>query len=644
MSAQVHEFQAEAKALLDLMVHSIYSNKDSFLRELISNASDALDKIRLESLRDKDLQVDTGDLHIRLDPQPGARTLTVSDNGIGMSQDEVIELIGTVAKSGTAALRARLAESGEANAEELIGQFGIGFYATFMVADRVELVTRKAGEAVGTSWSSTGDGSYTVDDVADAPQGTAITLHLKPVDEENALHDYADQSVLRSLVKRHSDFISWPIRMRTETTVPAAEEGGEPTVEERDERLNSGKALWAKNKDEVSDEEYAEFYRHVSHAWDDPLEVISLHAEGTFEYQALLFLPTQPPFDLFMRERSGGIHLYVKRVFISDGTAGEGAAQLLPEYLRFVAGVVDAADLPLNVSREMLQQDRQIRAIRRRLTKKVISTVTELADREPDKYATFWSGFGRAFKEGLVNDPDNQQALLKACVFDSTHGEDPTSLTDYVTRAGADQDVIYYLTGESRQQIERSPHLEAFRAKGVEVLLLSDPVDELWAGAAPEFEGKRFVSVAKGEIDLDGDDADDGADDEQAGEYADLLEWMTGVLDEHVSQTRLSKRLTDSPACLVGDAFSMSPQLEKLYRASGQPIPSAKRILEVNPGHPLVTGLATAFAAGDDHAALESPTKLLYGMALLAEGGELDDPAEFTRLLSDTLVAGLPRD
>lgn len=380
MSAQpeVHEFQAESRQLLDLMVHSIYSNKDSFLRELISNASDALDKLRLASLQDKDLDVDASDLHIQLVPNTDDRVLSVVDNGIGMNRDEVIGLIGTLARSGTAELRRKLAEAKDSAAsEELIGQFGIGFYSTFMVADKVTLVTRKAGDTTGTRWESTGDGTYTIADVDDAPQGTSVTLQLKPVDTEDHLYDYADQHKLRALVKKYSDFISWPIRMDVEktTTTPAEEEDAEPvtTTTVEAETLNSRKALWAKSKDEVSDEEYKEFYRHVAHAWDDPLETIPFKAEGTFEYQALLFIPTQAPFDLFMRERTTGVSLYVKRVFIMDD-----CEELMPEYLRFVKGVVDAADLSLNVSREILQQDRQIRAIRRRLTKKVISTVADI--------------------------------------------------------------------------------------------------------------------------------------------------------------------------------------------------------------------------------------------------------------------------
>ncbi|MEO9328875.1 molecular chaperone HtpG [Gordonia aurantiaca] len=654
VAPEVHEFQAETRQLLDLMVHSIYSNKDSFLRELISNASDALDKLRLESLVDKDLDVDTSDLHIKLVPDAEKRTLTVVDNGIGMSRDEVIELIGTLARSGTAELRRSLAEArekglSEAAAEELIGQFGIGFYSTFMVADKVTLVTRKAGETTGTRWESTGDGTYTIDEVPDAPQGTAVTLHLKPVDTENHLYDYTDKTKLRQLVKRYSDFIAWPIRMDVEKTVPVEkpesegdgdQESGEKKTPEtktvvEEETVNSMKALWAKPRSEVSDEEYQEFYRHVSHAWDSPLETITLQAEGTFEYQALLFIPTQPPFDLFMRDSKVGIHLYVKRVFIMDD-----CAELMPEYLRFVKGVVDAADLSLNVSREILQQDRQIRAIRRRLTKKVISTITEMRDTRPEDYRKFWDVFGRVFKEGLVNDFDNREALLKASVFQSTNSEEePTTLADYVGRMKSGQDAIYYMTGESRQQIVNSPHMEAFRAKGIEVLILSDPVDEMWVTSGVEFEGKRFQSIAKGAVDLDDDDEekDEKAKEEQNKAFEDLMKWMTETLSDDVSETRLSSRLTESPACLVGDTWSMSPQLEKLYRASGQTLPKTKRALELNPDHPLITELNKAFADGDREK-LEPVAKLVYGMAVIAEGGELEDPAEFAKLLAGRLT------
>lgn len=657
-TTETREFQAEARQLLDLMVHSIYSNKDSFLRELISNASDALDKLRLESLQDKDLDVDISDLHITLDADPSARTLTVSDNGIGMTRDDVIGLIGTLAKSGTAELRRKLAEAKDSAAsEELIGQFGIGFYSTFMVADKVSLVTRRAGEQNGTRWESTGDGTYTIADEPSPPQGTSITLHLKDVDTDDHLYDYTDPSRIRQLVKRYSDFIGWPIRMDVEKTVPVedseTEDGQddsastEPqtTTRVETETLNSMKALWAKSREDVSDDEYQEFYRHVSHAWDDPLEIITLKAEGTFEYQALLFIPTQAPFDPLMRDRKSGVQLYVKRVFIMDD-----CDELMPEYLRFVTGVVDAADLSLNVSREILQQDRQIRAIRRRLTKKVISTVGELRGSRPDDYVTFWQNFGRVFKEGLVNDPDNQDALLKASAFQSTDGDDLTSLAEYVGRMKSGQDAIYYMTGDSRQQIERSPHMEAFRAKGLEVLLLSDPVDEMWVtgggfGGGAEFDGKKFVSIAKGAVDLDADDTDTDSEErkaekaEQAQGFADLLGWLGETLTDDISEARLSTRLTESAACLVGDNYSMSPQLERMFRASGQEVPRTRRALEVNPDHPLIAGLRDAFAGSADHAGLVPTAQLIYGMALIAEGGELDDPAGFAKLLSEQLTS-----
>src|SRR5690242_18397283 len=441
MSTETIEFQAEARQLLQLMIHSIYSTKDVFLRELISNSSDALDKLRLAAYRDKELEVDTSDLHIALEIDSDRRTVTVRDNGIGMSRDEVVELIGTIAKSGTAEMLAQLRaarEAGGASEEataELIGQFGVGFYSSFMVADRVELVTRKAGSHDGVRWESTGEGTYTVGEAPDAPQGTAVTLHLKPEDTDDALHDFANPATARATVKRYSDFITWPIRMGDET-------------------VNSRKALWARAQKDVSDEEYTEFYRHVSHDWREPLETIRLAAEGTFEYQALLFLPSHAPMDLFWREAKRGVQLYVKRVFIMDDCEA-----LVPEYLRFVKGVVDANDLSLNISREILQQDRQIQLIRKRLVKKVLSTVKTMQENEPEKYATFWTELGRAVKEGLIADFDNRQAILEICSFPSTHDPDkPTTLRDYLGRRPEGQDAIYYVTGESRAALESSPH------------------------------------------------------------------------------------------------------------------------------------------------------------------------------------------
>jgi molecular chaperone HtpG len=638
LSTEQLEFQAETRQLLDLMVHSIYSNKDSFLRELISNSSDALDKLRLESYRNKDLDVDVSDLHIEIDIDAAARTLTIRDNGIGMSRAEVIDLIGTLAKSGTAEVRKKLKEAKDAAAsEELIGQFGIGFYSTFMVAEKVTLLTRKAGESTATQWESTGEGTYEITDVDDAPQGSSVTLALKPADEEDHLHDYASERKIKELVKKYSDFIAWPIRIDVEKRVKSEEEGGEDTVTIETETINSQKALWTRSKDEVSEEEYKEFYKHVSHAWDEPLEVIPFKAEGTFEYQALLFIPSQAPFDLFMRESQAGVHLYVKRVFIMDDSQ-----ELLPEYLRFVKGVVDAADLSLNVSREILQQDRQIRAIRRRLTKKVLSTVKELQSEQPDKYKTLWSQFGTVLKEGLISDADNRETLLGISSFASTNSEEGvTTLAEYVDRMKDGQQQIYYMTGESRQQIESSPHMEAFKARGLEVLLLTDSVDEVWVGNVTDFDGKSFQSIAKGEVDLDTEEEKKESEakrEEQDKEFADLLTWLTETLGEDVKEVRLSTRLTTSPACVVGDEFSFSPQLEKMYKASGQFVPTSKRILELNPTHDLVTGLKKAREDRSDDPHLAETAELLYATALLAEGTELKDPAKFSKLLADRLT------
>jgi molecular chaperone HtpG len=628
------EFQSEARQLLQLMIHSIYSNKDTFLRELVSNASDALDKLRLESYRDKDLVAETSDLHITIESDPAERTLTVRDNGVGMTRDDVVALIGTIAKSGTADFLDKLKEAKDAAAsQDLIGQFGVGFYASFMVADKVTLVTRHAGSAEGVRWESAGEGTYTIEPVEDAPQGTAVTLHLKPEDTEDALYDYTSPAKIREIVKKYSDFITWPIRMTAEA-VPAAE--GEEPAEPAVETVNSMKALWARSSSEVTEAEYSEFYKHVSHDWQDPLETIRLQAEGTFEYQALLFLPSHAPMDLFLRERKRGVQLYVKRVFIMDD-----CESLVPEYLRFVKGVVDAQDLSLNVSREILQQDRQIQLIRRRLVKKVLSTVKSMMSADAEKYATFWREFGRAVKEGLLDDFENREAILEISSFPSTHdAEKPTSLREYVERMKEGQEHVYYMTGDSRSAVENSPHMEAFAAKGYEVLVLTDPIDEMWVDAVPGFDGKQFQSIAKGQVDLDSDEdkkATEVAREQQQKDFEGLLSWMGTSLGEDVKEVRLSSRLTTSPACIVGDTHDLTPTLEKMYRAMGQELPPIKRILELNPDHALVTGLREAHTSRPDDEGLAETAELLYGMALLAEGGELGDPARFIKLLANRL-------
>ncbi|MEV4215224.1 molecular chaperone HtpG [Micromonospora sp. NPDC049662] len=634
--AETLEFQAEARQLLQLVVHSIYSNKDVFLRELISNASDALDKLRLATLVDKDLVADTDDLHVAIEVDRDARTLTVRDNGIGMTRDEVVRLIGTIAKSGTAELLRQLRESADARAsQELIGQFGVGFYAAFMVADRVTLLTRKAGETGGTRWESTGEGTYSIESVDEAPAGTAVTLHLKPADTEDNLHDYTAEWTIREIVKRYSDFIAWPIRMSVERS---RAEGEPPTSEVQ--TLNSMKALWARPRDEVDAAEYNEFYKHVSHDWADPLEVVHMKGEGTFEYEALLFLPSHAPLDMFSPQGRRGVQLYVKRVFIMDDCEA-----LVPTYLRFVKGVVDAHDLSLNISREILQQDRQIQIVRRRLVKKVLATVKDLKANHAERYRTFWTEFGAVVKEGLIDDADNRDTLLEILSVASTHdAAEPTDLAGYVSRMKDGQSDIWYATGDSRTTIENSPHLEAFRAKGHEVLLLTDPVDEVWVERVGEYDGRPLRSIAKGQVDLDTDEEKQQAEaerEQQRQEFAALVDWLGTTLADSVREVRLSSRLTTSPACVVGDAHDLTPTLEKMYRAMGHEVPSTKRILEINPGHPLVAGLRKAHEQGDSGPALTETAELLYGLAVLAEGGELADPARFTRTLADRLARTL---
>lgn len=686
-ASETREFQAETRQLLDLMIHSIYSNPDTFLREVISNSSDALDKLRLAALQDSTLGVDTSDLHIELVPDATARTLTIRDNGIGMSRDEVVDLIGTLAKSGTAQMREALSaaraaqESGEVSEQataDLIGQFGIGFYSTFMVADTVTLITRKAGESSGTRWSSSGEDTYTIEEAPDAPQGTSVILQLKPAGGDAALPDYTEESTLRRVVRTYSDFIAWPIRMEVERPAPEPsgddDEGNDPEAENtltETVTLNSQKALWTRPRSEVSDEEYAEFYRHVSHAWDEPLETITLKAEGTFEYQALLFLPTQPPFDLFSPDTKRGIQLYVRRVFIMDD-----CEELVPPFLRFVKGIVDAQDLSLNVSREILQQDRQIRAIRKRLVRRVLQTIEQIKKDRPEDFRTFWTNFGAVLKEGLIADVDARDQLLEVATFastrpaatdgsdgsasaDSADGADSdssadsadstdstdsaaaagTTIAEYIERMVEGQEEIYYLTGTSRAAVENSPHLEAFRARGVEVLVLTDPVDEVWVDAVGEVDGKRLRSVAKGDVDLSGigTAAQEQEDQPDAAEFTDLLTWLGEELEDEVKQVRLSHRLTESAACMVGDEFDMTPQLEAMYRASGMEMPTSKRILELNPTHPLVERLRARHAEDPSAADLKDTARLISGAAVLAEGGTLSDPAAFAKLLVDRI-------
>jgi molecular chaperone HtpG len=614
---QAHEFQAEVRQLLDLMVHSLYSHKDIFLRELVSNASDALDKVRFAAVTQPEL-APAGELEIRLEPDAAARTLTVRDNGIGMSRDEVVQNIGTIARSGTKEFLAALRESrGQAAAPELIGQFGVGFYASFMVADRITLVTRKAGEATATRWESTGAGYTLADAERDGP-GTTVTLHLKPTDEEDGLRDYTAEPVLREIVKKYSDFVSYPVRLGADT-------------------LNSMKAIWARPKDEVTEEEYREFYKHIAHDWTDPLEHLSVHVEGTLEARALLYIPAKAPLDLW-RDRAGhGVQLYVKRVFIMDD-----CKELLPAYLRFVRGVVASDDLTLNVSREILQKDRQIQAIRRHLVRRLLAALKEMKEGDADKYRTFWAAFGAVLKEGMLGFEDGHDKLLELVLGPSTHAPGGlTSLAEYVTRMKTGQDAIYYMTGPSIAAVEHSPHLEAFREKGYEVLFFTDPVDDLWLRLPRELDGKKLVSAAQGVAapgSADEQKEAEAALKEQEEGFKDLLLALRARLQDHVKDVRLSSRLTSSPACLVGEQHDLSPHVAELLRRSGQDVPKVKRILELNPTHPLLPKLQALVAQDKDAVLLTECAELLYGQAILAEGGQLPDPAAFSKRLADLLV------
>jgi molecular chaperone HtpG len=610
-----HEFQTEVRQLLDLMIHSLYSHKDIFLRELISNASDALDKLRFEALTRPELSP-AGELEIRLEADPAARTLAVWDNGIGMSREEIVQNIGTIARSGTREfLEAVRAQKGQV-APELIGQFGVGFYSSFMVADRITVVTRKAGEEGATRWESSGDG-YELAEAERESAGTTVTLHLKPKDEEDGLRDYTDAHVLRDIVKQYSDFVGYPVRVKGET-------------------LNSMKAIWARPKEEVSEEQYREFYKHLTHDWNDPLEHVLVRVEGTVEARALLYIPSKAPLDLFMRDARRGVQLYVKRVFIMDDWEA-----LLTPWLRFVRGVVASDDLSLNVSREILQKDRQIQAIRKYLVRRLLAALREMKEQRAEHYRTFWAEFGAVLKEGLLGIDEEPGRLLELVLAASTDSPALTSLGEYVARMKSGQPAIYYLAAASREAAERSPHLEAVRARGYEVLFFLDPIDELWLRMRREFEGKPLTSVSQGGVDLGSDeDANtEGAVPEEVAEgFKDLLLSLRAALQDEVKDVRLSERLTSSPACLVGEPGDLSAHIEELLRRSGREVPKAKRVLEVNPSHLLLTRLRAFHAAHGADERFRRYAMLLHGQAILAEGGTLPDPAAFGRQLAELLV------
>ncbi len=619
MTVETHketlDFQAEARQLLDLMIHSLYSNKEIFLRELISNASDACDKLRFEALGDDALYEEDSELKVRLSYDKAARTLTISDNGIGMSRQEVVEHIGTIARSGTRQFLASLSGD-QARDARLIGQFGVGFYSAFIVAEKVTLTTRRAGLGAehGVRWESTGEGSYTLETVTRPLRGTEIVLHLREGEDE-----FLDGQRLRAIVRKYSDSLSLPIVM------PKEGEEGEETV-------NRASALWTRPRREIGEDEYREFYKHVAHDFEDPLAWVHSQVEGRQSYTTLFYIPAHAPFDLWDRDRRHGVKLYVRRVFIMDD-----AEHLLPNYLRFVRGVVDSDDLPLNVSREILQHNRQIDVIRGASVKKVLGLLEDMARDEPEKYRRFWEEFGRVLKEGPVEDHGNRERIAGLLRFSSTRGEGETvSLADYVARMKTGQEAIYYITADSLDAAASSPHLEVFRAREVEVLLLHDRVDEWLLSGLTEFAGKPLRSVAKGDLDLDklgGEEAQAG--EKEATRLQPLLERLRECLKAQVKAVRISQRLTDSPACLVVEEEDMALNLRKLLEAAGQQPPAGKPILEINPRHPLVENLETL----EDEARLAEWAALLFDQALLSEGGQLKNPAAFVQRMNKLLLA-----
>ncbi|GHU10470.1 chaperone protein HtpG [Betaproteobacteria bacterium] len=630
VSKETLGFQTEVKQLLQLMIHSLYSNKEIFLRELISNASDACDKLRFEALNNAALYGDDGDLKIHVRFDKDAHTVTIADNGIGLSREEAIAHLGTIAKSGTREFFSALTGD-QAKDAHLIGQFGVGFYSSFIVADKVTVVSRRAGLPAdqGVRWESAGEGDFSVEAVEKAGRGTEVTLHLRAGEE-----DFLDAWRLKSIIRKYSDHITLPIRMAGEKW---DEEKKEQVPSGEDETINQASALWARGKSEVTDEEYQEFYKHVAHDFEDPLAWTHAKVEGKQEYTQLLYIPARAPFDLWDRNARHGIKLYVKRVFIMDD-----AEKLMPVYLRFVRGVVDSADLPLNVSREILQESKDIEAIRNGCTRKVLAMLEAMADSEEaaeqEKYKKFWGEFGKVLKEGIGEDFANKEKIAALLRFASTHADTPdetVSLKDYIGRMKEGQEKIYYVAAESFKAAQNSPHLEIFRKKGIEVLLLSDRVDEWVVGNLTEFDGKSLQSVAKGGLDLGKleDEAEKKEAEKAADEYKELIDKVKKSLGERVKDVRVTHRLTDSPSCLVTEDFDVSGNLARILKAAGQKAPDVKPILEINPHHPAVQRLKYEETRFDDWSAL------LFEQAELAEGGQLEDPAGFVKRMNDLMLA-----
>ena len=629
MTTEKLAFQAEVKQLLQLMIHSLYSNKEIVLRELISNASDAADKLRFEGLSNGALYENDSDLKIRISYDKDNRTITVSDNGIGMNRDEVVRNIGTIAKSGTKEFIQNLTGD-QAKDANLIGQFGVGFYSAFILADKVTLVTRRAGEKEAVQWQSTGEGDFTIEAVEKAGRGTDVILHLREGEDE-FLNDWK----LKTIIRKYSDHITLPIVMKkSEWKDGENGEGGQMVPTDEDETVNKASALWARSKNDITEEEYNEFYKHVSHDFENPLAYTHSRVEGKQEYISLLYIPSKAPFDLYDRERRQGIKLYVKRVFIM-----EDAEKLMPQYLRFVRGVIDSADLPLNVSREILQDSRDVEAIKNGSVKKVLSLLEDMAENKPEDYTKFWDAFGRVMKEGPGEDWANKDKIASLLRFASTHADNETqnvSLKDYIGRMKPEQEAIYYITADSFAAAKHSPHLEIFRKKGIEVLLMSDKVDEWLLGSLTEFEGKKLQSIAKGDLDLGKlqDESEKEAQKKVEEEAKSLVERIKSTLGESVKEVRVTHRLTDSPACLVAGEHDVSGNLARILKAAGQKAPESKPILEINPSHRLIERLKNE----SDDARFADYTHVVFDQALLAEGGQLDDPASFVRRMNSLIA------
>jgi molecular chaperone HtpG len=630
MTENKHEFKTEVKKILDLMIHSLYSNKEIFLRELISNASDAIDKARYESLTDSSLAEGGDEWKIELIADKEAGTLTIRDNGIGMTRDEAAEALGTIAHSGTKEFM-KLLESREVeNNPELIGQFGVGFYASFMVADQVTVITRKAGADAdhAVMWKSDADGSYTLDDTVKETKGTDVILTLKEDDKS-----YLEEWEIRKVVKQYSDFIEYPVVMDVTRSTPDPDDKEKTVTEVKEEVLNSCKAIWLKSKDEITTEEYNEFYKHVSHDFSDPAKVIHYRAEGTTEFAALLYLPAKRPHDIFYQDYKIGPTLYVRRVQIMDHCEA-----MLPAYLRFVKGVVESSDLPLNVSREILQENKVVTVIKKNLTKKVLDTLAQIKKDDAEAYSAFYSEFGRILKEGIHHDFERRETIADLLLFESTTTEagKTTTLAEYVERMPEEQKEIYYITGGTRASAEASPYLEVFKEKGIEVLIMTDDFDDIIISGLGAYQEKQFQSAIKGDLDLG-----EGDKEEQKKEFGDLLELMKEELKDLVSEVRISGRLKDSAVCLVAGEHDLDPKMAKMFEAMGQQLPQGQRMLEVNPNHELIKRMKKLFAADSSSAKLKEYSGLLYDQALLLEGDKPRDPVVFARALSQLMAEGV---